>query len=56
MLKFVMLRSCKTFHLILFKQYKLNNNLISNPRGGSLALTAKKLSKRLEKKQVKKNF
>ena len=55
MLKIVMLKSCRTFHLI----WKFFSNLFSNPRAGSLALKAAKIKKttkiffkKLEKKQV----
>ena len=54
MLKFVMLKSCKTFHLI----YKLFSNLFSNARGGSLALKAEKIYKTTKKfqKNLKSKF
>ena len=41
MLKFVMLKRWKTIHYI----YKLYSNLLSNPRGASLALEADKTKK-----------
>ena len=54
MLKFVMLKSCKTFHLIK----KLFSNLFSNPRGDSLALQAEKFKKlqKISKKREKSKF
>ena len=49
MLKLLMLKSCKTFHLI----YKLFSNLFSNPRGGYLALKAEKIYKTTKKNSKK---
>ena len=46
MLKFEMLKFCKTFHLIC----NLFTNLFVNPRGSSLALEAEKFCK------ITKNF
>ena len=46
MLKFVMFKSCKSFHLSL----KIFSNVFSNPKGGSLALEAQNILKKLKKK------